>query len=176
MKFPRDLDRAQLAAVVTALQQNFFRTTADDGSVVYDEDGEVNGDDLVANLFEVLARYGLVPEGVEPEPAAVPPDLSGAATADPNECFVVTQLSRAQIAVQLNEYLTARRAATTDRLRPDDERLTGAVCRRYTADLDGLDPDQTIADQDEYLTLMHERALATCGIATARLPGGFSVN
>jgi hypothetical protein len=64
--------------------------------------------------------------------------------ADPKELFITNCVTREQIAENLNDYL--KYYEHDERFAPDDDRLTGGLCREYAAKLGALpNPD----DEDD---------------------------
>lgn len=84
--------------------------------------------------------------------------------ADPNELFVITSISRSGIADDLNEHLDYNEAATTDRLAPDDARLTAQICSDYAASVGVLVALDTDDEQLESVAELIEQTLIRIGI------------
>lgn len=68
--------------------------------------------------------------------------------ADPNQVFIISAISRKQIAEDLNEFLDEQEVAG-DRLTPDDDRLTPELCREYADSLYYVDRmnEQEVVDE-----------------------------
>lgn len=90
--------------------------------------------------------------------------------ADPKKLFVVNAITREEIANDLNNYLDCNGAITSDRLQPDDDRLTDAICEAYSKDLGNIETEVGFATEamvDENVCALQDRILKMIGIDPA---------
>lgn len=81
---------------------------------------------------------------------------------DPNQVFVISAITRAGIAEDLNEWL--EEGTLEDRLAIDDDRLTDEICAEYAQKVGEVDEDMTDSAQAECFEEIKEETVNACGL------------